>query len=359
MISKKELEDLNFFKGKRVLITGHSGFKGGWLTYILSLLGAEILGFSKDVYKEHGLLSFMHHKNNIFSVKGDIRDISSLENEFKKFQPEIVFHLAAQALVKDSYEDPVETFETNVLGGVNLLEVIRNSSCIKSLVFITSDKCYENVEWVWSYRENDKLGGYDPYSASKSSAEIIFSSYYRSFLKGQGIGAATTRAGNVIGGGDFSPNRIIPDCARAAKSNTSINLRNPNSTRPWQHVLDPIYGYLKLAKSLFNSPDIYSGSWNFGPNTSKVRSVQDVASKMVEILQRGFIEIDNSFTSHHEANLLQLNCDKAYSLLNWKPVWDVDQSIEKTAEWYTSWLNNENIDTITYKQIKIFLGMDK
>ncbi len=327
----EELGDI--FKGKKVFITGHTGFKGTWLTTILKKLGANILGYSLELEK-NSHFELLNLENEIQHVIGDIRDQKKLSDTLMRFEPEFVFHLAAQAIVKQSYNEPVETFSTNIMGSVNLLEAVKNCESVRSLVYITSDKCYENVEWEWGYRENDRLGGYDPYSASKAAAEVVFSSYLRSFFDSKiNLGAASVRAGNVIGGGDYSDNRIIPDCIRAINSNTPITLTNPLATRPWQHVLEPLSGYLKLAFELYNSPKKYTGSWNFGPSTIETRTVEEVAKIVINHFEKGEIITENIQT-HHEAQLLQLNCDRANQILKWYPRWDVDQTLFETVSLY-------------------------
>ena len=344
----EELGDI--FKGKKVFITGHSGFKGTWLTTILKKLGANILGYSLAP-EEHSHFKLLNLENEIQHVIGDIRDQKKLSDILIEFKPEFVFHLAAQAIVKQSYNDPVETYSTNVMGSINLLEAVKNCESVRSLVYITSDKCYENVEWDWGYRENDKLGGHDPYSASKAAAEIVFSSYLRSFFDSKiNFGTASVRAGNVIGGGDYSDNRIIPDCIRSIKNNTPITLRNPLATRPWQHVLEPLSGYLKLAVELYNSPKEYTGSWNFGPSTIQTRTVEEVAKIVINHFGKGKIIIDNIQT-HHEAQLLQLNCDRANQILKWYPRWDVDQTLFETVYWYQKVNDGANPYEITMNQI--------
>jgi CDP-glucose 4,6-dehydratase len=293
-----------------------------------------------------GLDKGMHH------VAGDIRDGRKLADSLAGFAPEFVFHLAAQALVKRSYDDPVGTFTSNVTGSVHLLDAVRLTPSVRSLVYITSDKCYENVEWIWGYRENDRLGGHDPYSASKAAAEIAFSAYASSYFRERStLGAATARAGNVIGGGDWAADRIVPDCIRAIERDQAVTLRNPTATRPWQHVLEPLYGYLVLGAKLRTEPQRYAGAWNFGPSTAEVRTVLQVASLMAERLGRGRIEVDSAPRVHHEAQLLQLNCDKAQNLLGWRPRWDVDQGIEATALWYKAMLEGEDARVTTRRQI--------
>ena len=249
--------------------------------------------------------------------------------------------------------DPQRTFDTNVMGSVNLLDAVRKCASVRSLVYVTSDKCYENVEWIWGYRENDALGGHDPYSASKAAAEIVFSAYARSFFALRSdFGAATTRAGNVIGGGDWAIDRIVPDCIRAIEKDANIQLRNPKATRPWQHVLEPLSGYLLLGAKIYEHPDRFGGSWNFGPSASEARTVYDVASTIVRHIGRGCIEIVGSQPQHHEARLLQLNCEKAHQILGWHPRWSVEKALVATAQWYKAILEGNDADTITEGQIK-------
>jgi len=344
---------LQSFSGKRVFITGHTGFKGSWLTFLLKELGAEVRGYALPPEPGPSHFKLLNLATGIDHVVGDIRDVSALNDAVQSFQPEYVFHLAAQALVKKSYDDPVDTFSSNVLGSVHLLDAVRQCDSVRSLVYITSDKCYDNVEWVWGYRENDRLGGYDPYSASKAAAEIAFSAYARSYFASRtGLGAATARAGNVIGGGDWAADRIVPDCIRAIEKNEPIQLRNPKATRPWQHVLEPISGYLLLAAQLRKHPSEFAGSWNFGPATSEVRTVQEVAGMIIQRLGRGRIEITDSQQHHHEARLLQLNCDKAHQLLGWYPRLHVDETLATTAQWYKTVLEGGDAETITRTQLQ-------
>jgi len=343
---------LTSFSGKRVFVTGHTGFKGSWMTFLLKELGAEVMGYALPPNQENNHFELLELDKKIHHVVGDISDLSSLNNVLESFQPEYVFHLAAQALVKKSYNDPVETFQSNIMGSVNLLDVVRRCDSVRSLVYITSDKCYENLEWIWGYRENDRLGGHDPYSASKGAAELVFSAYARSFFAARSeLGAATARAGNVIGGGDWSEDRIVPDCIRAAEAGESIVLRSPEATRPWQHVLEPISGYLLLAAQLRKQSQDFSGSWNFGPATDEVRTVSDVARTITQYLGRGGVEVAGSPNLHHEANLLQLNCDKARQLLGWHPRWGVEKTLMATAEWYKFWLDGMNVEDVTRRQI--------
>lgn len=343
------------FSGKKVLLTGHTGFKGSWLAYILNEVGAEVTGLALPPVSAVNHFDLLKLDGKINHIVADIRDTAMVTKTVKDFQPEFVFHLAAQALVRPSYDDPVATFSTNVMGSVNLLEAVRQCETVRSLVYITSDKCYENVEWIWGYRENDQLGGRDPYSASKGAAEIVFSAYYRSYFSArEGLGSATTRAGNVIGGGDWAADRIIPDCIRAISSDNPIMLRNPSATRPWQHVLEPINGYLMLGAQLYTNPKSFEGSWNFGPSVSQVRTVEEVANSIVQYLGKGEVEIGDSNQTQHEANLLQLNCDKARQLLGWYPRWDVEKTLSATSEWYQVFIQGGDIESITRKQLHDF-----
>lgn len=346
------MEDtLASYKGKRVLITGHTGFKGSWLTQILVGLGAEVAGYALRPVSESSHFELLGLRNAITHIEGDVRDLTRLSKTVQEFAPQSVFHLAAQALVRRSYTHPIDTFSTNVMGSVNLLEVVRQTPSVRSLVFITSDKCYENHEWIWGYRENDQLGGHDPYSASKASAEIVFSAYWRSFLNARrDFGAATTRAGNVIGGGDWAEDRIVPDCIRAITQGKPVTLRNPTATRPWQHVLEPLSGYLVLGAALLADPKQYSGAWNFGPPSTQRRTVGEVAEVIVRHLGRGEVKYGDS-PPQHEAQLLQLNCDKAHQILKWYPRWDVEKTLKMTVEWYRAVLGGGDAKAVTSSQI--------
>lgn len=344
---------LAMFAGKKVFVTGHTGFKGTWLTYLLNKLGADVTGFALPPEQGRSHFEMLDLRSKIRHIECDIRDSGALSAALTDARPEFVFHLAAQALVKRSYSDPAGTFDTNVMGSVNLLDAVRQCDSVRSLVYITSDKCYENVEWVWGYRENDALGGHDPYSASKAAAEIVFSAYVRSFLASRSdLGAATTRAGNVIGGGDWAADRIVPDCIRSIENGASIQLRNPNATRPWQHVLEPLSGYLLLGAKLYDQPKQYAGSWNFGPSTTEVHTVHEVAKSIIQHLGRGSIEITGTQAILHEAGLLQLNCDKAHQLLGWHPRWNVEKTLSATAQWYKAILDGGDAETITNAQLK-------
>jgi CDP-glucose 4,6-dehydratase len=345
-------EYLLTFKGRRVFITGHTGFKGSWLAFLLNEIGAEVLGYALSPAEEKNHFELLGLAPNIGHVEADVRDGEKLMTTMCEFQPEFVFHLAAQALVRPSYSDPKLTFETNVMGSVNLLEAVRKCESVYSLVYITSDKCYENLEWLWGYRENDRLGGHDPYSASKASAEMVFSAYARSFFVDRPtLGAASARAGNVIGGGDWAVDRIIPDCVRAIDSEQPIVIRNPSATRPWQHVLEPISGYLLLAASLRKKPSFFSGSWNFGPTSKEVRTVLEVAEHLIARFGRGRINCESRTKNPHEAGLLQLNCDRAHQILGWYPRWDFKRTIDMTAEWYKKVDDGEEVNKVTKGQL--------
>jgi CDP-glucose 4,6-dehydratase len=344
---------LRSFRGKRVFVTGHTGFKGSWLTFLLSEVGADVMGLALPPEGEPNHFELLGLRDRIQHVEADVRDADNLRQKLLSFQPEYVFHLAAQPLVRRSYAEPVATFDVNVMGGVHLLDAVRQCDSVRSLVYITSDKCYENHEWVWGYRETDQLGGHDPYSASKAAAEIVFSAYVRSFFSSRPqLGAASTRAGNVIGGGDWAADRIVPDCIRALQQGQAVRLRNPGATRPWQHVLEPLSGYVLLAAVLRQDPQLFGGAWNFGPTTAEVRTVHDVANAIVKHIGTGRVEVDAQPGGQHEAGLLQLNCDRAHQLLRWYPRWGVDRTLEATASWYAEVLQGKDAAQVTRRQIR-------
>jgi len=345
------------FRNKRVLVTGDTGFKGSWLAYWLHYLGAKVYGFALpperdyDHYAALGLGNHIHHRD------GDIREFTGVREFMKEIQPEFVFHLAAQPLVRKSYHEPKDTFDTNIGGTVNILEAVRLTPAVKVLVTITSDKCYRNKEWCWGYRENDELGGKDPYSASKAAAEIVFSAYQDSFFSDRlEFGAASVRAGNVIGGGDWSTDRIVPDCIRALENNQPIELRNPHATRPWQHVLEPLSGYLLLASRMYENPRQYRGSYNFGPDNREIHTVNDVARELISVWGSGEITITKRDSDPPEAGLLHLNCDKAHHYLNWYPRWGFEKTVAQTAQWYKSVKEGENAESVTRQQIIDYMG---
>lgn len=344
------------FRGKRVLLTGDTGFKGSWLALWLAEAGAEVWGYALPPERNNDHFNLLDLRVRIHHQDGDIRDREILGSFFKQAQPEFVFHLAAQALVRRSYHDPKETFDTNVGGSVNLLECVRETASVRSLVYITSDKCYRNKEWIWGYRENDELGGHDPYSASKAAAELVFSAYGDSFYRSRSdFGFATVRAGNVIGGGDWSEDRIVPDCIRALREGAPIVLRKPQSTRPWQHVLEPLGGYLILSSALAQYPTRYSGAWNFGPEGQAARSVQELAQVIVERWGSGKIDVQTSADDLHEAGLLHLNCDKAHHVLGWYPRWGFERTVAETVDWYRSVISGESVSLVSSGQIKKYM----
>lgn len=345
---------MSFYNGKRVLITGHTGFKGTWLSKILVNMGADVTGYSLAPLTSPNLYELSALNKHMNSIIGDIRDLPKLLKVFDEVQPEIVFHLAAQPIVLESYKDPVYTYETNVLGTVNILECIRHNPCVKSFVNVTTDKVYENREWEWGYRENERLCGFDPYSNSKSCSELVTYSYKVSYFKDQDIAISTARAGNVIGGGDFAPNRIIPDCVRAMKNKEAIIVRNPNSIRPYQHVLEPLFSYLEIAEKQYMEKDRYEGCYNIGPDECDCVTTGELVSMFCNIWGEGasWKAIDNK--GPHEANFLKLDCSKMKNIFNWKPTWHVEEAVEKTIEFSKAYYNNEAIEKLMDEQIKIF-----
>lgn len=350
------VKTLDIFKGKRVLLTGDTGFKGSWLALWLAEAGADVFGYALPPVREDAHFNLLRLGDRIRHQDGDIRDLTQLSAFFQEAKPEFVFHLAAQALVRRSYRNPKETFDTNIGGSVNVLECVCESDAVKVLVYITSDKCYHNKEWVWGYRENDELGGLDPYSASKASAELVFSAYSKSFFQHRSaFGYSSARAGNVIGGGDWSEDRIVPDCMRSLNKAVPIVLRNPHSTRPWQHVLEPLSGYLTLAAALARDPEQYSGPWNFGPGEQASRSVKDTTEAIIQRWGSGEIQIQKAENEPHEAGLLGLNCDKANRLLKWHPRWGFQKTIENTVDWYRAVLSGESVAEVSSAQIRCYM----
>jgi CDP-glucose 4,6-dehydratase len=346
------MRNLEFFKKKKIFITGHTGFKGSWLTYILYLSGARIMGYSlkpKNKYDNFYLLGLDKKIKNYY---GDVRDESNLKSKIQKFKPDIIFHLAAQSLVKDSYKNPKITFTTNILGVLNILEIIKEVKSIKSALIVTSDKCYRNYEKKEGYSEVDELGGQDPYSASKAAAENIFYSYRKSFYESKiNTGVVSVRAGNVIGGGDWSKDRIIPDFIRSVISNKKFILRSPKATRPWQHIFDLLNGYLVLSKKIYNNNE-YNGSWNFGPNKSHV-TVQDIIFRLIKIMNIKKMILIKSDKKHKEAGLLSLKINKSKKFLKWKPKLSLVETIKMTASWYQYYINDKkNIDKYSKKQVE-------
>lgn len=351
----------NFYKGKRVLVTGHTGFKGSWLSIWLHELGAEVVGVGLDPVTERDNFVLAGIGSKIKAdIRADIRDGRRMKEIFAEYQPEIVFHLAAQPLVRLSYDIPVETYETNVMGTINILEAIRFTDSVKVGVMITTDKCYENKEQIWGYRENEPMGGYDPYSSSKGAAEIAISSWRRSFFnpldyEKHGKSIASVRAGNVIGGGDWALDRIIPDCIRALEAGNPIDIRSPKAIRPWQHVLEPLGGYMLLAKRMWNSPTEYCEGWNFGPRAESISTVWEVASRVVDNYGSGSLRDLSDPDALHEAKLLMLDISKAKFRLDWEPRMNIDQTVALTVDWYRRY-TAEPVYTLCTSQIKEYIN---
>lgn len=350
----------SFWSGKKVLITGHTGFKGSWLVLWLKELGAEVMGYALSPKQNRSMFQQVNIQKYVDNHFKDILEVDSLKEAFKQFQPEVVFHLAAQSLVHYSYKNPIETYQTNVMGTLNVLEAVRVTDSVQAALMVTTDKCYENKEWVWGYRENDPMGGFDPYSSSKGCAELLIASYRSSFFSNENsskpVGLASARAGNVIGGGDWAENRLIPDCIRALKKGEPISIRNPNAIRPWQHVLEPLAGYMALAESLYENPKDFSEAWNFGPNIEDARSVKEVVGILVDYWGKGEWNIDQSEHYPHEAEYLKLDCTKAYTKLNWSPRWSLSTSLQKTVEWYKALDDEKALLQQCRQQIDDFMG---
>lgn len=345
--------DLSFYKGKKVFITGHTGFKGSWLCRMLINAGADITGYSLEP-SEPSLFKIAQIEKSIDSVIGDIRDYEALKKAFEKAQPEIVFHLAAQPIVRDSYKSPAYTYETNVMGTVNILECIRSSSSVRSFLNVTTDKVYANKEWEWGYRENEELCGFDPYSNSKSCSELVTYSYKNSFFADGRVAISTARAGNVIGGGDFANDRIIPDCVRAAAANEEIIIRNPFSTRPYQFVLEPLYAYLMIAAAQYDDIN-YSGSYNVGPDEQDCLCTGDLADLFIKHWGNDLKWVNKYDGGPHEANFLKLDCSKLKKTFGWTPHWSIEMAIEKTIELSKCLLNNGDVVGCMDKEINEFL----
>lgn len=346
-----------FWKGKNILITGHTGFKGGWLSLWLQSIGSNVVGYSLEPSTNPALFNVARVSEGMFkSHIADVRDLVKLKQICEEFRPDVVFHMAAQPLVKYSYENPVETYSTNVMGTVHLLEVVRQIGCVKVVVNVTSDKCYENREWVWGYRENDAMGGYDPYSNSKGCAELVTSAYRQSFFNPSsfhehGTALSTVRAGNVIGGGDWANDRLVPDIVRALAEGKPAIIRNPAAIRPWQYVLEPLRGYLMLAEKLWENGIEYSEGWNFGPNDEDTKSVSWIAERLVDLWGNGSRWERDSAEHPHEATSLKLDCSKAKKRLAWRPLMDLTTALEKVVEWYRCYESGNNMREITLKQI--------
>ena len=350
-LSFQELEE--FYRGKSVLVTGHTGFKGAWLCRMLTLAGARVTGYALKPAPGPGLFFDAGVGAHVDSIIGDIRDLESLSAVFLRARPEIVFHLAAQPIVRDSYERPVYTYETNVMGTVNVLECVRRTDCVRSFLNVTTDKVYENREWEYGYRENDPLDGYDPYSNSKSCSELVTHSYRKSFFADGRCAISTSRAGNVIGGGDFAADRIIPDCVRAAEEKRSIILRNPHSTRPYQHVLEPLAVYLMIAMRQYMDPAA-AGYYNVGPDDCDCVTTGELADLFCRAWGEGMSWINQHDGGPHEANFLKLDCSKLKTVFGWKPRYHVEEAVEKTVFWWKARQAREDMLQVTDRQIMDF-----
>jgi len=346
-----------FWYGKRVLLTGHTGFKGGWLALWLQKMGADLTGYALPPASTESLFELAAAGERMDSVIGDMRDLDTLRSVVDRFRPEIVFHLAAQPLVRASYLEPVETFHVNVMGTVNLLEAVRKTQHCRVVVSITSDKCYENKEWVWGYRESDPMGGHDPYSASKGCAELVNAAYRRSFFEARNerpVALATARAGNVIGGGDFSKDRLVPDIIAAITKGTQLNIRSPGAIRPWQHVLEPLSGYLLLAEKLWSHPGEFAQSWNFGPPPEDSRPVRWMVERLNDRWGEGVSWKIDETPTFHEANALTLDSTKARVSLGWKPRWTLDEALSAIVGWYRAYQRREPIRELMLRQIAAY-----
>lgn len=348
----------NFYDGKIVLITGHTGFQGSWLSIWLKMLGAKVIGYGLEPYSDNDNYVVSKLRDRVINIFGDLRDYDHLKKTINQYQPEIVFHLGAQSLVLESYESPKETYDVNVGGTVNLLEACRSSKSVKTIVNVTSDKCYQNNEWIWPYRENDPLGGHDPYSSSKGCSEIVTNAYLQSFVSGSNSrssleGIASARAGNVIGGGDWHKNNLIASCIISLENDLPIQLRNPNAVRPWQHVLDAVFGYIILGYKLSQDPRNFSGPWNFGPSTSMIARVDEIVESLIKKWGSWNNKIYHEKLLYHEANLLQIESTKAKTELGWEPIWNLDKTLAMTVDWYK---NYKNLDVYNHckKQIKSY-----
>lgn len=340
----------SFWRNKRVFITGDTGFKGSWLSLWLSSLDAKITGYALPAKTVPNLFDLAQIHTVVDSKQGDICNYSQLKQVMINSNPDIVIHMAAQALVRDSYADPLGTYQTNVMGTVNVLEAVRQCENVRAVVIITTDKCYENKEWYWGYREQDPLGGYDPYSSSKACAEIVAAAYRQSFLRQKGIAVATVRAGNVIGGGDWAKDRLVPDCLRAIENGEKVIVRSPEAIRPWQHVLEPLRGYLMLTEKLYTEGEPWAESWNFGPTDAGVLCVGELVEKLCQRLDGAF-EIKAS-DKLHEAKYLKLDCSKANIKLGWKPKLTMGECIDYIAEWFIAYQQGKDMQTFSLQQIQ-------
>lgn len=350
--------DIKFYKGKKVLITGHTGFKGSWMCMLLTMAEADITGYALNPPTEPSLFDICHLSEQVHSIEGDVRDLEHMKEVFADVQPEIVIHMAAQPIVRESYKNPVYTYETNVMGTVNVLECVRLTKTVKSFINVTTDKVYLNKEWTWGYRENEELNGYDPYSNSKSCSELVTSCYLNSFFQDTDVAISTARAGNVIGGGDFAIDRIIPDCIRAAEKKEDIIVRNPFSTRPFEHVLEPVAAYLMIAKAQYEDKN-YAGNYNVGPDDTDCWTTGELVTlfcnKWNKTTGDAIKWVDQYDGGPHEANFLKLDCSKLKTTFGWKPRWNVETAMEKIVEWHTAYMTGKDVTDCMRKQIVEFL----
>ena len=360
------MTDLEFFRGKRVLVTGHTGFKGSWLCRMLIRAGADLTGYALNAPEGPGLFSILRLEDEMDSVCGDVRDLAHLQAVFQRKKPEIVLHLAAQPIVRESYENPVYTYETNVMGTVHVLECVRRQDCVRSFVNVTTDKVYRNREWEWGYREEEELDGFDPYSNSKSCSELVTGCYRNSFFDGSGPAVSTAWAGNVIGGGDFARDRIVPDCIRGAVKGEEIIVRNPYSVRPYQHVLEPAAVYLMIAGKQYENPSL-AGSYNVGPGEEDCLTTGELVNRFCDLWNRknglkAGSEIrwkDRHDGGPHEANFLKLDCSRLKARFGWRPVWNIDKALEKTVEWFTAYASGGDLIKCVDEQIDEFINAGK
>lgn len=347
----------SFWSGRSVYVTGHTGFKGGWLAFWLTKLGAKVYGYSLEAPTNPNFFNIINLGNKIHkSFIGNICDLTEVTNSMQTAKPSIIFHMAAQPLVKKSYQDPIETFTTNIIGTMNIFEAARKIKTIDTIINVTTDKCYENQEWDRPYNETDRLGGYDPYSSSKACSEIVTSAYRNSFFSETGIKLASVRAGNVIGGGDWASDRLIPDFIRSINSNKTLKVRSPHAIRPWQHVLEPLSGYLLLAERLVKDGKIFAEAWNFGPEQSCAKKVSWVLDRLSKKFLDARWEAEN-IKQHHEAGILKLDISKSKSKLGWSPQWSLETAIDKTAEWYKAFEDNSDMEEFSIKQIQAYKSL--
>ena len=351
---------MSFWQGKRVLVTGHTGFKGAWLSLWLTQLGAKVTGYALQPPTNPSLFELCGLNQDMVSHIGDVRDYGKLLTVMKTARPDIILHLAAQPLVRESYANPVETYATNVMGTIHLLEAVRQEKSVRAVVNVTTDKCYENKEWVWGYRENEPMGGYDPYSNSKACSELVTSAFRDSFFNPQnyeqhGVAIATARAGNVIGGGDWAADRLIPDFIRAIEANEKIRIRNPRAIRPWQHVLEPLSGYLMLAERLYKEGTVFAEGWNLGPEDSDAKPVEWIVKKLCQLWGEGAAYAIDNGEHPHEANYLKLDCSKAKTRLKWQPRWCLQEALERIVEWNKAYRAQQDMKDICLTQITDYM----